>query len=263
MPNDFLLPLIDPTAPLPASWPSGGLGAFLLFLVPIGGGIPLGVLMGHQAGLSASTLAAMYFVSDIVMAITHEPMFWLLAWLGRAVPAFGKVRDLFHRASQGAGLKEEGVHGPLGLILFSFTVDPVSGRGAAAAAGHGFLSGWTFAVLGDMLYFGVVMAATLWLHDVLGNDQATIGVVLLSIWGLSWYIRRRRRPAARRRPAPPCLPDPATDDAPAPRPVLVHTASAPAGPAAPRPGPAIRLRPARAALPTSASIRKRQGRKRR
>ena len=44
MPSDFLLPLLDPTAPLPAFWPSGGLGAFLLFLIPIGGGIPLASL---------------------------------------------------------------------------------------------------------------------------------------------------------------------------------------------------------------------------
>lgn len=258
MPNDFLLPLIDPTAPLPASWPTGGLGAFLLFLIPIGGGIPLGVLMGHEAGVPPWTLAGMYFVSDIVMAVTHEPMFWVLAWLAKIFPPLAKVRDFFHRASQGAGLKEEGVHGPLGLILFSFTVDPVSGRGAAAAAGHGFVTGWSLAVIGDMMYFGVVMAATLWLHDVLGNDQATVGIVLLSLWGLSWYIRKRRRQSVQRRVGRTVAANNTEPEAPVRQPILVQ---APA--ASTQPEMSIRLRPTHSAPPTSASIRKKNSRKRR
>ena len=192
MPSDFLLPLIDPTAPLPAYWPGGFWGAFLLFLVPIGGGIPLGVLMARDAGVSLPMMALMYFVSDIFMAVTHEPFFWLLGWLASVVPAVGKVRDFFARASSGAGLRDGGGRGPLGLILFSFTVDPVSGRGAAAAAGHGFVMGWAFAIAGDMIYFGVLMAATLWLSGVLGDERMTVGVVLISIWVLSMVIRRHR-----------------------------------------------------------------------
>jgi hypothetical protein len=192
MPSDLLAPLLDPTAPLPAFWPTGMWGAFLLFLMPIGGGIPMGVLMGRDAGVSPLMLAGMYFVSDIFMAVTHEPMFWVMAWLARVFPPLGKVRDFFARASHGAGLRDEGARGPLGLILFSFTVDPISGRGAAAAAGHGFIMGWAFAIAGDMIYFAVLMAATLWLSGILGGDEhTTVGVVLLSVWGLSWYIRRR------------------------------------------------------------------------
>jgi hypothetical protein len=171
------------------------MGAFLLFLVPIGGGIPLGVLMARDAGLSPLTMALMYFVSDIFMAVTHEPIFWLLGWLANLVPALGKVRDFFRRASQGTGLRDEGARGPLGLVLVSFTVDPVSGRGAAAAAGHGFLSGWTIAIAGDMLYFGVLMAATLWLSGLLGDERTTVGIVLISVWILSWLIRRRQQQA--------------------------------------------------------------------
>ena len=193
MPSDFLAPLIDPTAPLPAIWPTGAWGAFLLFLIPIGGGIPLGVIMGRDAGLSPLTMSGMYFVSDIFMAVTHEPFFWLLGWLASAVPALGKVRDFFRKASSSAGLQDEGGRGPLGLILFSFTVDPISGRGAAAAAGHGFMAGWAFAIAGDMIYFGVLMAATLWLSGMFGDDRTTVGVVLMAVWGLSWLIRRRQQ----------------------------------------------------------------------
>src|SRR6185503_13369671 len=112
MPSGFLIPLIDPTAPLPAYWPAGSWGAFLLFLVPIGGGIPLGVLMARDAGVSPPMMALMYFVSDIFMAVTHEPFFWLLGWLASVVPAVGKVRDFFARASSSAGLQDEGGRGP-------------------------------------------------------------------------------------------------------------------------------------------------------
>jgi hypothetical protein len=145
----------------------------------------------------------MYFVSDIFMAVTHEPFFWLLGWLASVSPPIGKVRDFFRKASNQAGLQEEGGRGPLGLILFSFTVDPISGRGAAAAAGHGFCAGWALAVAGDMIYFAVLMAATLWLSGMFGDERTTVGVVLLSVWGLSWWIRRRQKAARMAlRPAP-------------------------------------------------------------
>ena len=87
-------------------------------------GIPLGVIMGRDAGLSPLTMAGMYFVSDIFMAISHEPIFWLFGWLASVVPPLGKVRDFFRKASSASGLQDEGGHGPLGLILFSANVVP-------------------------------------------------------------------------------------------------------------------------------------------
>ena len=122
MPSDFLAPLIDPTAPLPAIWPTGAWGAFLLFLIPIGGGIPLGVIMGRDAGLSPLMMAGMYFVSDIFMAVTHEPLFWLLGWLANLVPVLGKVRDFFRKASNQAGLQDEGASGPTDGALVTLDV---------------------------------------------------------------------------------------------------------------------------------------------
>jgi hypothetical protein len=214
MPTDFFLPLIDPTAPVPAYWPTGFWGAFLLFLVWGGAGIPMGVLMGREAGLSPTMMTGMYFVSDIVMAIIHEPLFWLLGWLASTVPTIGKMRTFFRQVSRSAGLQDKGAHGPLGLILFSFTVDPISGRGAAATAGHGFFMGWTFAIAGDMVYFAVLMGATLWLSGLFGDERLTVGVVLLAVWGFSMWIRRRQQgtsapPLRRPRPAPSLTPAPA------------------------------------------------------
>jgi hypothetical protein len=209
--------------------------------------------MGRDAGISPIVLGLMYLVSDVVMALTHEPFFWLLAWCARSVPALGKVRDAFARASGTAGLRDEGVRGPLGLILFSFTVDPVSARGAAAAAGHGFLAGWTFAIAGDMVYFGVLMAATLWLSGLLGDERSTIGVVLLAVWGLSWLIRRRQQSRGGQ------LPNAGQAGAggawqPAPSTAAIPVEDGRQG---------IRLWPPRTARPPASAIDKRAGRKRR
>jgi hypothetical protein len=252
MPSDFLQPLIDPTAPLPAIWPTGFWGAFLLFLIPIGGGIPLGVLMARDAGVSPAVMALMYLVSDIFMAVTHEPFFILLGWLAGIIPALGKVRDFLARSTGRAGLRDGGARGPLGLILFSFTVDPVSCRGAAAAAGHGFFTGWTFAIAGDMIYFGVLMAATLWLSGMFGDERVTVGVVLLVVWLLSWFIRRRQQQA---NPLPARTPRPVTATL---QPALATAAVAVAEPASVVSGEGTVVR---SATPRAAAARSKKARK--
>jgi hypothetical protein len=192
-PGELTRALIDPSAPLPTGWPSGVLGAFLLFLLPVGGGIPLGVLMAHNAGIPPPTIASLYFLSDLVLAVTAEPMLGGLRWLSRRVHFLGLVGDRLSRVSGLVGLRQEGVRGPLGLILVSFMISPTTGRAAAAAAGHGFIAGWTLAIIGDMLYFVLLMASTLWLSGVIGDDRITVGIVLVVTWLLPWVIGRARR----------------------------------------------------------------------
>ena len=191
-PDEFQRALLDPTAPLPSGWPTGALGAFLLFLVPVGGGIPAGVLMAHAGGVSPPVMAALYFVSDVILACVFEPMLHVLALVGRVVPPLGRLGRALARGVQQTGLKAGGGRGPLGLVLVSFGVDPMTGRAAAAAAGHGFVSGWALAIAGDMLYFGVLMASTLWLNSVLGDERLTFGVVLVLTLVVPSLVRRWR-----------------------------------------------------------------------
>ena len=82
--------------------------------------------------------------------------------------------------------------GPLALILVAFGVDPMTGRSAAAAAGHGFVAGWMIAIAGDMLYFGVLMVSTLWLHSVLGDGTWTTIIILVVMMVLPPFVRRLR-----------------------------------------------------------------------
>jgi hypothetical protein len=49
----------------------GALGAFLLFCVPIGGGMSAGV--DGARGASPPVMAVLYFLSDVVLAFTFSP----------------------------------------------------------------------------------------------------------------------------------------------------------------------------------------------
>jgi hypothetical protein len=222
--NQFTRAVFDPTAPLPTLWPAGAWGVFLVFATQIGAGIPLGVLMGRNAGLSPVVMAGLYMASDVVLALTMEPILALLRWLGQRVEMIGRLGTWLSRFSGAAGLQSGGVRGPLGLVLFSFSVSPTAGRAASEAAGHGFLSGWTLAIIGDMAYFGLVMASTLWVSSLFGgDDRMTIGAVLLATWLLPVLIRRLRPSAAQAAPpraswrVAPAVSAPAVGSADAPR----------------------------------------------
>src|SRR5213593_3600148 len=71
--------------------PSGGWGAFWLFLLPIGPGTTAGILVGKNGGLGAPAIAAIYFASDVVTALFLEP---LLRLAGRVGPRHRWSREL-------------------------------------------------------------------------------------------------------------------------------------------------------------------------
>jgi hypothetical protein len=185
---------LDPTAPLPAGWPAGAWGVLLLFLIPVGGGIPGGVLMAHARGIGWPLTMSLYFVSDVVLAALFEPLLRLLIVVGRTVPLIGRAARVIRTAVRRTAAQYGNASGPLALVLVSFGVDPMTGRAAAAAAGHGFLPGWMIAITGDMCYFALLMVSTLWLGGTLGNDRLTIGVMLLVMLVLPAVLRRWRRP---------------------------------------------------------------------
>jgi hypothetical protein len=202
MSPDLFPALLDPTLPLPPWWPSGALGAFLMFLLPVGGGIPAGVLMARDGGVFPLVTALLYLVSDVIFAFLIEPFLILARRLGQRVGLIGRLGRRLAQLTNATGLRGGGARGPLGLILVSFTVDPITGRVAAAAAGHGFVPGWMLAIAGDMLYFGLLMASTLWLSSVIGDERLTLGVVLLGMWLVPMLLRRRAAAPATPPPAP-------------------------------------------------------------
>src|SRR5664279_5906023 len=163
----------------------------LLFLLPIGGGIPAGVLLAQTKGFAWPLTAALYLLSDVLLALAFEPLLRLLVVLAGRVPSLARfgaamkvamARMVAHFGGTGAG--------PMALVLIAFGVDPMTGRASALAAGHGFLAGWAFAIAGDMLYYAVIAVTTLRLNAYIRNPYmtvlvilgATIAVPLLVLW---------------------------------------------------------------------------------
>lgn len=163
-----------------------------MFLALVGGGIPPGVLLADHGGVPAWGTVALYLLSDIVLAFVAEPIFALLALTGRRVQAVGRLGQTIQAITARAGLKSEGVTGALGVVLVSFVVSPTTGRAAAASLGHGFLRGWSCAILGDMGYFVLLMASTLWLSSTLGNDRVSMVLAIAGAQVLPLALQRLR-----------------------------------------------------------------------
>lgn len=162
-----------------------------MFIIPFGGGIPAGVLAARAAGLGFAVTSALYLFSDVLLALVFEPLMLLVIALGRRRPFFARLAWAFRTATLQLTAHYRGA-GPLGLVVVAFGVDPMTGRAAAAAAGHGFFSGWAIAITGDMFYFWVVMASTLQLNAWIKDPDVTMWVILACMMLLPFAVRRAR-----------------------------------------------------------------------
>jgi uncharacterized membrane protein len=165
---------------------------FLLFMVPIGGGIPVGVVVGNNHGLSWMTMSVLYFFSDVVLACLFDPCMKLFIRLGKKSPAVAKLNATFKKSVTLSTSQYGPKPGPWLLVLIAFGVDPMTGRAASHMAGHGFLTGWAIAIAGDMIFFMVVMASTLWLNNILGDGTWTAIIITLLILFLPWIFKKLR-----------------------------------------------------------------------
>ena len=172
----------------------------MLFLLPVGGGIPAGVLLARAKGLAWPLTAGLYFVSDVLLALAFEPILRLFAAWGTKVPFLARLKVAMKAAmARSVALFSSPGAGPFALVMIAFGVDPMTGRATALAAGYGFLAGWTLAIAGDMLYFAVIALTTLRLNAYFRNPNTTILVVLgamivVPILVRSWRPRRTPSP---------------------------------------------------------------------
>lgn len=169
----------------------------------MGGGIPAGVVLGHQRGLAWPLMAFLYFCSDLVLAVVFEPLMLGFLRVSRDRPGAARVKEVLRKA-MGPQLSRLGLRpGPFTLVLLTFGTDPMTGRALAKVAGHGFFTGWAITIAGDMLYFLVVMASTLWLNHILGNGTLAVLIVMLVLLGgpaLVRKLRERKNPNSTRLP---------------------------------------------------------------
>lgn len=166
------------------------LSVLKLFLIPVGGGIPAGVMLAQTKGVIWPATALLYLVSDIILAFLFEPVLRFLAFVCSKISILSRfsaamkaatARSVHHMSGTGAG--------PIGLIMISFGVDPMTGRATAHAAGHGFFTGWAIAIAGDMLYFGVIAVSTLKLNTYIKDPNVTMMIVLLGMFSIPTLIK--------------------------------------------------------------------------
>jgi hypothetical protein len=182
------------------------LSVLKLFIIPVGGGIPAGVMLAKTKGLAWPVTTGLYLVSDMLLALAFEPILRLLAALGRKVPFLARfiaalkaisARSTAHFSGTGAG--------PLALVMIAFGVDPMTGRASALAAGHGFFAGWAIAIAGDMLYFGVIALTTLRLNSYIRDPNTTMMIVLGAMLVVPMLVRYFRSTQTRGKAEAPAL----------------------------------------------------------
>ncbi|QWV93171.1 hypothetical protein KP004_18695 [Geomonas oryzisoli] len=164
-----------------------------LFLIPVGGGIPAGVLLAKGQGLTWPITTLLYLVSDVILAIAFEPILRVIAWICGKIPFLRRVSAAMRAANARNVARFQGTAtGPIALVMIAFGVDPMTGRASALAAGHGFLAGWAFAIAGDMLYFGVIAFSTLRLNKYVKDPDTTMWIILALMLLVPMVVRRVR-----------------------------------------------------------------------
>ncbi len=167
------------------------LPVLMFFLIPVGGGIPAGVLLARTNGLAWPVTAGLYLVSDVILACALEPVLLLFVALGIKFRGLKRVTAALKIAMDRAAAHYGGVGaGPFTLVMIAFGVDPMTGRAAAMAAGHGFVAGWTIAIAGDMLYYAVIAFTTLRLNAYFKDPNTTMLLVLGGMIAVPILIRR-------------------------------------------------------------------------
>jgi hypothetical protein len=169
----------------------------LLFIIPIGGGIPAGVVLAQKRGLSWPLMALLYFISDLILACAFEPLLLLFVRASGRSPRLSRIKDALAKSVSQSVARYGMNPRPFSLVMITFGTDPMTGRSVAFAAGHGFFSGWALTILGDMFFFLVLMASTLWLNGILGDGTLTAIIIMVGML-LVPPIARRLRNWARR-----------------------------------------------------------------
>jgi len=164
-----------------------------LFLIPIGGGIPSGVLMARDQGFVWQVTLILYLISDVILACIFEPILLIFISLSKRSVRLQKVGEVFKKVMKQTSSRYGTTGGAFTIIMIAFGADPMTGRSVAVAAGHGFIKGWIFAITGDMLYFGVLMISTLWLDGILGNGTSTTIIILIAMMVVPGLVNRWRK----------------------------------------------------------------------
>src|SRR5689334_8508070 len=91
-----------------------------LFLIPVGGGIPGGVLLARNRGIVWPEMVVLYFISDVILACLFEPMMLLVISAAKRFSFFHRLREAFRLSMKKTTSNYGSALGPLSLILVAF-----------------------------------------------------------------------------------------------------------------------------------------------
>src|SRR4051812_38398335 len=80
---------IGATSSLSNAW-----DVFMLFLIPVGGGIPAGVLLARSRSIEWPEMMILYFFSDLILACLFEPLMRLVIEASKRFVILARLREL-------------------------------------------------------------------------------------------------------------------------------------------------------------------------
>lgn len=166
-------------------FPGGAVGlVFALFWAPVGPGIPAGVLLARHIPLWPPVTMALYAITDLMAAAICHPIFMALRRHGRRIPRLHAVgRKFLGFAMMGVPKSARSGDGRLAPVLFriatvGFGVDIYTGGILATGLPNAKLAGWIAALIGDLIYFGVLLGTSIAAASVVDDDRF-VGIVVL------------------------------------------------------------------------------------
>jgi hypothetical protein len=171
-------------------WPTGAWGVFWLFMMPIGPAKPVGIWFGLNAELPAPMILAIYVAKEVATACYVEPLLRLIARLGprssRARSLGQQIRALAERTHLGSSWPAQ--FGSLALV--SLATGLITSTAALACARVPRLLGWVAVILGDVIWFSFMLAATIGLASFLPDERAVLAAAVL-LWLVARPLTKR------------------------------------------------------------------------
>jgi hypothetical protein len=185
---------------------------FALFWSPVGPGIPAGVLLARHIPLNPALTFTLYTMSDVFSAFVFGPLFALLRRHGRRVPIIRRVgRKLLSIATTGVRVPRaadiDAGRGHTAPTLFriatvGFGVDVYTAGALASGLPVPRVAGWASAIAGDLVWFALLLGASIGTAWFVDDDRVITLVVVLAMIVIP-RIARRLFPALRNDPETP------------------------------------------------------------
>jgi len=188
-----------------AQFPGGPTAlVFALFWAPVGPGIPAGVLLANHLRIAPPVTFGLYALSDALAVLLLNPIYSWLRTAGRRVPAIRTVgRRVLRVAMIGASSPSpEAVRSqPLAPTLLriatvGFGVDIYTAGALATGLPIPRLRGWAAAMAGDLVWFSVLLGASVVTAQIV-DDERWVAAVVIAITLIGPSILRRIFPALR------------------------------------------------------------------